>query len=104
MDVISTAEVPAGERFAFWREVSSKTGAPFDLRCERQLESRFQAQVGISEFGPVQATLTTTMPHVVHRTHKLIRRADPEAFWLGCMVRGGGTMEQGDQRANLCGG
>jgi AraC-like DNA-binding protein len=57
------------------------------------LESRFEAQVGISEFGPVQATLMTTMPHSVHRTPKLIRQGDPEVFKLGCIVRGRGVLE-----------
>jgi len=63
MDVVSTAEVSVGERFAFWREVNSKLWVPYDLRCDRQLESGFRAQVGVSEFGPVQATLMTRMPH-----------------------------------------
>jgi AraC-like DNA-binding protein len=97
MDVISTADVPAGERFAFWREVNSKLWAPYDLRCEPALESGFRAQVGVSDFGPVQATLMTTMPHSIHRTPKLIRQGDPEVFKLGCIVRGGGMLEQDGQ-------
>jgi AraC-like DNA-binding protein len=101
MDVVSTDEVPAEERFAFWREVNSKLWAPYDLRCEPQLESGFRAQVGISEFGPVQATLMTTMPHSIHRTPKLIRRADPEVFKLGCIVQGGGVVTQDDHCADF---
>ncbi|NGO08728.1 helix-turn-helix domain-containing protein [Streptomyces sp. HC44] len=101
MDVVSTAEVSAGERFGFWREVNSKLWVPYDLRCDPQVESGFRAQVGISEFGPVQATLMTTMPHSVHRTPKLIRQADPEVFKLGCIVRGGGMMTQDGRRADL---
>ncbi len=94
MDVVSTAEVPQEERFAFWREVSSKLWVPYDTRCERQVESRFRAQVGISQLGPVQATLMTTMPHSVHRTPKLIRQTDPGVFKLGCIVRGRGRITQ----------
>lgn len=101
MDVVSTAEVPAGERFAFWREMHSRLWAPYDLRCEPALESRFRAQVGISEFGPVHATLITTMPHSIHRTPKLIRQADPGLFKLACMVRGGGTVARDDQCVNV---
>jgi len=101
MDVISTVEVPAGERFAFWREVSSNSQVPCDPRCEPSFESGFRVQVGISEFGDVQATLMTTTPHSVLRTPKLIHQADPEAFNLGCLVRGGGTITQDGRRADL---
>jgi AraC-like DNA-binding protein len=101
MDVISTDEVPAGERFAFWREVNSKLWAPYDLRCEPSLESGFRAQVGISDFGAVQVTLMTTMPHSVHRTPKLIRQSDPEVLKLGCLVRGRGMITHDGQCADM---
>ncbi|MFI0446626.1 helix-turn-helix domain-containing protein [Actinomadura sp. 6N118] len=101
MDVISTAEAPAGERFAFWREVSAKLWVPFDLRCESQVESGFQARADISEFGPIQATLTTTTPHMVQRTPKLIRQADPEVFKLACVLRGHGIVSNDDRRGEL---
>jgi AraC-like DNA-binding protein len=94
MDVISTAEVSAGERFDFWREVNSKLWGIHDLRCDPRREHGFQAQVRISEFGPVQATLMTTMPHSVHQAPKRVRQADPEMFKLSCFVRGSGVVAQ----------
>ncbi|MFI0357078.1 helix-turn-helix domain-containing protein [Actinomadura sp. 9N407] len=102
MDVISTGEVPAPERFAFWREVTSKTWVALDARCEPHLEDRFQAQVGICGLGPVQATLMTATPHSVRRTPKLIRQADPEAFLLTCAVRGLGMNGEQDGRRAYC--
>lgn len=99
MDVVSTAEVPPGEQFAYWSELHGKLWVPYDVRCDRRPESGFRAEVGISEFGPVQATVMTTMPHAVHRTPRLIRRADPDVFWLGCMVRGGVAMTKGAQHS-----
>ena len=101
MDVISTADMPPGERFGFWREVNAKVWVPYDLRCEPRLEREFRARVGISEFGGVQATLITTMPHSVHRTPKLIRQADPEVYKLGCMVRGSGMIAQDGRCADV---
>jgi AraC-like DNA-binding protein len=101
MDVVSTLDVPAGERFDFWREVNAKLWVPYEMRCDRKLENGFEAQVGISQFGPVEVTLMTTMPHSIHRTPKLIRQADPEVFKVGCMVRGGGTLMQGDRSAEV---
>jgi AraC-like DNA-binding protein len=101
MDVISTAEVSAEERFAFWREVNAKLWAPYDLRCETHLEKGFQAKVDVGDFGPVQAALMTTMPHAIYRTPKLIRQSDPEVFKLGCVVRGGGMIAQDGQCADI---
>jgi AraC-like DNA-binding protein len=101
MDVITTAEVSAHDGFGFWHEVSSKLWVPYDLRCPPSLTRGFRAQVGISGFGSVQATLMTAMPHAVYRTPKLIRRADPEVFKLGCIVRGGGRITQEDRSARF---
>ncbi|MFI9844537.1 helix-turn-helix domain-containing protein [Nonomuraea sp. NPDC051941] len=101
MDVISTAEVPAEERFAYWREMNSKLHVPYDLRCDPRMESGFRAHVGFSEFGPVQATLATIVPHSAHRTPRLIRRADPELFELACTVSGGSTVTQNGRRTDL---
>lgn len=101
MDVISTAEVPAHERFAFWREVSDTLWVPYDLRCEPELRSRFRARAGVSGFGQVQATLLTTSPHVVQRTARLIRRTDPEVFKLCRLIRGSAFVEQDDRQTEL---
>jgi AraC-like DNA-binding protein len=104
VEVISTAEVSAPERFAFWREVSTRLWVPYDLRCEPEPESRFRARVGVSGFGSVQATLLTTSPHLVRRTGKLIRQTDPEVFKLGRLIRGGVVVEQDERQAELTAG
>ncbi|NNN30988.1 helix-turn-helix domain-containing protein [Streptomyces sp. S3(2020)] len=97
MNVISTSEVTPEERFGFWREVTSKLWVPYDTRCERAVEGNFRAEVTIGQFGSVQATLMTSTAHSVRRTPRLIRQADPEVFKLGCLVRGGGMITQGEQ-------
>ncbi|MCG5220997.1 AraC-like ligand-binding domain-containing protein [Streptosporangium soli] len=99
MDVVSTTEVPANERFAFWREVSSKTWVPYDARCAPHLEDRFRAQIGFRQLGPVQSTLMTTTPYSIHRTHKLIRQTDPEVYKLCCTTHGQGVVVQDDRQA-----
>nr|BFE88344.1 hypothetical protein GCM10020093_109450 [Planobispora longispora] len=99
MDVVSTAEVPAQERFAFWREVSSTTWVPYDTRCPPHLRDRFQAQIGCRRLGPVQATLMTTTPYAIHRTPKLIRQTDPEVYKLCCTVHGHGVVTRDDRQA-----
>lgn len=101
MDVVSTAGVPADERFALWREVSRKTWMPLDARCEPSAEGAFRAHAVFSGLGMAQTLLLTTTPLSVHRTPKLIRQADPEVFVLTCAVRGRVTGEQDGRRADL---
>ena len=101
MDVISTVDVPTGDRFGFWSEINAKLWVPYDLRCEPELAGKFVARVAISDFGPLQATVITTMPHSVRRTPRLIRQSDPEVFKVGCIVRGGSALTQDDRDSNL---
>jgi len=101
MDVVSFAEVPVEERFAFWREMSSKMWMPLDARCEPRLESAFQAQVALSGLGLVQATLLTAPSLTIQRTPQLIRRSDPETFFVTCTVRGHAIGEQAGRQADL---
>ncbi|TDE47920.1 helix-turn-helix domain-containing protein [Nonomuraea mesophila] len=101
MGVVSTEEVPTGERFALWREVSAKQWVPLDARCERHLESTFRAQAAFGGLGPVQAVLLTTTPLTTHRTSRLIRQSDPETFLVSCAVRGRVCGEQDGRQAEL---
>ncbi|MET8883833.1 helix-turn-helix domain-containing protein [Streptomyces rubiginosohelvolus] len=94
MDVVSTAEVPARERVDFWRDVSSQLWVPYELGCERELENDFEAEIGVTGFGPVQVALMTSTRHTVQRAPKHIRQSDPEVFKLVCVERGGGRMTQ----------
>ena len=101
MDVVSTDEVPAGERFAYWREVYSKLYVPYDIRCDPLTEKGFRGRVGFSPFGPVRAATATVAPHGLYRTSKRIRQATPEVYELTCTVSGGGTATQDGRRARL---
>ncbi|WP_157246908.1 helix-turn-helix domain-containing protein [Nonomuraea typhae] len=101
METVSTAEVPAKERFAAWREVSSKRWVPLDARCESHVESAFRARACFSTLGPVQVVVLTATPLSIHRTPKLIRRSDPETFLVTCTVRGRVWGEQDGRHADL---
>ncbi|GAA0934047.1 helix-turn-helix domain-containing protein [Virgisporangium aurantiacum] len=101
MDVVSTDEVPAEERFTYWREVNSKLFVPYDLRCDPEVRNGFRAHVGVSAFGPVRAALATMVPHTTHRTPRLIRRADPDVLEIGCTLHGAGTVTQDGRCAEV---
>ncbi|SHN47365.1 helix-turn-helix domain-containing protein [Cryptosporangium aurantiacum] len=94
MELVSTAKIPAKERFDFWRQVTTQSWVPMDSRCDRRQEDDFQARIGVTELGAVRAVLMTATPYSVRRTPQHIRRFDPETFKLSCPVRGRGMMEQ----------
>ncbi|MFF0869975.1 helix-turn-helix domain-containing protein [Nonomuraea sp. NPDC003560] len=101
MDVVSFAAVPAHERLSFWREMSSKMWMPLDAHCEPGLEGAFQAHVALGGLGLVQATLLTAPSLTIRRTPRLIRRCDPETFFVTCTVRGHAIGEQAGRQADL---
>ncbi|MEU8307125.1 helix-turn-helix domain-containing protein [Actinomadura sp. NPDC048955] len=101
MDVVSFAGIPVKERFAFWREMSSKMWMPLDARCEPHLEGAFQAHTALGGPASVQATLLTATSLTIQRTPRLIRRSDPETFFVTCAVRGHAMGEQAERRADL---
>ncbi|MBG0829025.1 helix-turn-helix domain-containing protein [Planomonospora sp. ID67723] len=101
METLSTAQIPDSERFAAWREVSSKRWVPLEARCDPHLESTFRAQASFSELGPVQVVVLTTTPLSIHRTPTLIRRSDPETFLVTCTVGGRVWGEQDGRNAEL---
>ncbi|MET8142710.1 hypothetical protein ABZU32_20585, partial [Sphaerisporangium sp. NPDC005288] len=86
--LISDVRQTGSSPFAFWREMSSKMWMPLDAHCEPGLEGTFQAHVALSGLGLVQATLLTAPSLTIQRTPQLIRRSDPETFFVTCTVRG----------------
>ncbi|MFI7416409.1 helix-turn-helix domain-containing protein [Nonomuraea sp. NPDC049684] len=101
MDVVSFADVPPQERFAYWREMSSKMWMPLDASCEPGREDAFQAHVALGGIGLVQATLLTAPSLTIRRTPRLIRRCDPETFFVTCAVRGHAGGGQAGRQAEL---
>lgn len=101
MDVVGFDAIPVKERFAFWREMSSKMWMPLDAYCEPHLEGSFRAHAALGGPGAVQATLLTATSLTIKRTPALIRRSDPESFFVTCAVRGHAMGEQADRQAVL---
>ncbi|MGC5014363.1 helix-turn-helix domain-containing protein [Streptosporangium sp. DT93] len=101
MDVVSFAEAPVEDRFALWRETNSKMWMPLDAHCEPSLESTFTVRAALSELGPLQATLLTAPSLTIRRTPRLIRRSDPETYFVTCIVHGHARGEQADRQADL---
>lgn len=101
MQSVSTDHLPPDERFAFWREISSRTWVPYDSTCEPALVPGFNANMAVCELGAVQLALMKTTPYGICRTAKLIRQADPELCKLSVAVRGAGGITQDERHAEF---
>lgn len=95
--VFRTEDLPAGDRFDFWRELMSSTHAPMDLSSD--FAADYQARQRVIGLGEVQVWPATFQPVVFRRTPKLIKQSDPEVYHLSLLLRGRGGVTWGSQEA-----
>jgi AraC-like DNA-binding protein len=97
--LIHTDDLPAGDRFEFWRGAVSETWVP--MECHTEDEGAFWAQLRSGGLGAVTVNLMTTAPHGVRRTPRLIRRSDPDLLKVFVLLRGNCVISQDDRHAHL---
>jgi AraC-like DNA-binding protein len=78
--VISTAHVPGRDRFDFWRDTLGQMSMPFVAR--RRPPSTFTGTLQASSFGATRTIYTENATVDVERTPALIRRSDPETYFM----------------------
>src|SRR5438874_2922511 len=87
--LVQTDDIPARERFEFYREYVSHLPVPLDIRSKQP--AAFSAKMSLVELGGlsvVSLSSQTAVPYEVRRTRSLIRRSDPEAYRLVLNVHG----------------
>ncbi|MFF4620499.1 helix-turn-helix domain-containing protein [Nonomuraea jabiensis] len=99
---LRSADVRASDRFAWWRAVTERELMPTVLSCNRTDD--FHVSLTILQLGHV----TMSAPHFnllddmgSRRTGELIRRSDPEQWWLTLVRRGTMWIEQDRNHARL---
>lgn len=88
-----TRDLPAAERFDYWRSLTAETLLPNTLRSEHA--SDFGAELRLLDLGAVQVSGLRYPQLETYRPAKLIRRSDPEAYQLMLNLRGGHRIIQG---------
>jgi AraC-like DNA-binding protein len=87
MDVVlSTEDLPVAERFAYWRDATSRMVAPVETRTDHAVD--FRATARLMDLGPVQVSQAVCPSYLARRTPKLIRQSDPELLQLSLNLRG----------------
>jgi AraC-like DNA-binding protein len=84
--VLRSEELPAAERFEWWREVTSQTLMPTELTSDHADD--FRASVRVLELGVVQVSVLSYPSLRSRRTPALIRRSDPELYHLSLTLSG----------------
>ncbi|GGZ25154.1 hypothetical protein GCM10010300_80730 [Streptomyces olivaceoviridis] len=94
--VFRSEDVPAADRFDYWRELMIQTLAPLDMSSDHADD--FQASMKLLEFGAVHVSPQTFQSMRFHRTPELIRRSDPGLFHMSLVTRGTvGIVQRGQE-------
>ncbi|MFI9046357.1 helix-turn-helix domain-containing protein [Streptomyces sp. NPDC053427] len=91
-----TEDLPAADRFDFWKERMARTHAPLDLHSEYAED--YQAQQRVLDFGTAHVWPTAYQSLRFRRTPKLIRQSDPEQYHIGIPLQGANRISWGDQK------
>ncbi|MGX5210919.1 AraC-like ligand-binding domain-containing protein [Streptomyces violaceus] len=84
--VFRSGDVPAADRFDYWRELMIQTVAPMDMSSDHADD--FRASMRVLELGAVHVWPTGFQSVRFHRTPKLIRQSDPELLHMTFVSRG----------------
>lgn len=84
--VFRSEDVPAADRFDYWRELMIQTIAPMDLSSDHADD--FRASMHLLELGAVHVWPTALQSLRFHRTPKLIQQSDPERLHMSFVTHG----------------
>ena len=77
-------DLPAADRFEWWSEQLARDTAPCVVTSSQTGD--FRAALTLAELGPVRLSVHSFPEVRTLRTAPLIRRSDPEHFWLGLIM------------------
>jgi hypothetical protein len=95
--VCRTEDLPAADRFEYWRELISRTYAPMDLSSDGT--DGFRAHQRLIRLGALSVWPAEFQPLVYRRTPKLVRQSDPEVYHLTLVLQGSGGASWDKQEA-----
>ncbi|MCC7463022.1 MAG: helix-turn-helix domain-containing protein [Gammaproteobacteria bacterium] len=89
---VATAEVPAGERLDYWRDVVSGCVLPLEFRLSA--DAPFDASLRSLRLGEISLSLVEATAHCAVRTAPLIRRAGADHVVVNFLLAGACEAEQ----------
>lgn len=86
-------------QFETFRDAVSQAFVPLSATTEH--EATFEGALSQTEIGPLRLAQVAASAHVIGRSSRLIRRADPECYKLSLQVAGRASLTQEDREAAL---
>lgn len=92
--VFRSADVPAEDRFDFWRELLGTTRASEAISPH---SADFWGELRLMELGPVTVWPASFLPSRYRRDQRMVRRSDPELYHLTLLLDGGLALDHADR-------
>ncbi|WP_285787644.1 helix-turn-helix domain-containing protein [Micromonospora sp. NBRC 101691] len=83
---LTSQDVPAAERFDWWREWTRQSMTPTTI--DRDIRSDFHARCRMVDLNPVEVVRHEFQSIRYHRNQRMIRQSDPEKLHLSLSLRG----------------
>jgi AraC-like DNA-binding protein len=97
--VFQADDQPVSVRPEYWQDIVGQMLCPLELRLGSELDVPDRLVVG--DVGPVQvAELTVDRPGGAERSHRHVRRADPELYKIDVVTQGAAVIEQDGRQAH----
>ncbi|MGW1672504.1 helix-turn-helix domain-containing protein [Streptomyces sp. NPDC002324] len=93
--VFRSADVPAEDRFDFWRELLGATRASEAISPH---SADFWGELRLMELGPVTVWPASFLPSRYRRDQRMVRRSDPELYHLTLLLDGSLALDHADRR------
>lgn len=84
--VFRSEDVPAGDRFDYWRELIGRTRSSEVISAH---SADFWAELRLMELGPVVVWPASFLPTRYRRNQRMVRQSDPELYHLTLLLDGG---------------
>jgi AraC-like DNA-binding protein len=99
-DAVRTLDMPAPERFDFWKSVLVETFVPLEVTRPGSSPD-FRGQLYGRDLGTLRICQVLAEPHTALRTPRLVAAAPSGCYKLGLLLRGSAVLVQDGREATL---
>jgi AraC-like DNA-binding protein len=99
-DVARTADLPAGQRFDFWKAALAEAFVPLEVTRPGN-DPDFRGRLDGFDLGSLRVCEVRAEPHTALRTRRLVAAAPSGCYKLGLLLRGSAVLIQDGREATL---
>ncbi len=99
-DVVQTLDLPAGQRFDFWKATLAEAFVPLEV-TRPAVGPDFRGRLDGFDLGALRVYEVRAEPHTALRTRRLVTAAPSGCYKLGLLLRGSAVLIQDGREAAL---